>query len=284
MCLKITHKFCCGHETWATAPCATSRSQSCGVNNVKRLKHDEACAKCDHGPSSIWNLKETPEFDPVESSRWLNSEPESQWETQGDGAGKGKEKENNTHVPMKDSWQQKRPGSAKTADENLQDDSGLIFITGASPTDFKTKISMNLVRKKAMDSFLKGDGGRINQKSRFSRQPPALVPERPAGLDFEDSRNPELSIAGTSYSTVVTQTTQDEPEPRVKAYSIEPSVPNKIQEKDFPTVRLLQPQPRTLKLLDGSGSKRNSTNCALEYCEFHAYFFVELRPELKSKL
>jgi len=45
-----------------------------------------------------------------------------------------------------------------TASEEPQDDGGLIFITGASPADFKTKTNMNIVRKKAMDSFLKGDG------------------------------------------------------------------------------------------------------------------------------
>ncbi|KAH3918475.1 hypothetical protein HBH56_037160 [Parastagonospora nodorum] len=54
-----------------------------------------------------------------------------------------------------------------TASEEPQDDGGLIFITGASPADFKTKTNMNIVRKKAMDSFLKGDG-KSSSKSKSS--------------------------------------------------------------------------------------------------------------------
>jgi hypothetical protein len=48
MCLKVVHKYGCGHETVATAPCATSRTAPCGVNNVKTVKHEEKCEQCDH--------------------------------------------------------------------------------------------------------------------------------------------------------------------------------------------------------------------------------------------
>ncbi|EAT78373.1 hypothetical protein SNOG_14136 [Parastagonospora nodorum SN15] len=44
MCLKVVHKYGCGHETAATAPCATSRTSPCGVNNVKTVKHEEKYA------------------------------------------------------------------------------------------------------------------------------------------------------------------------------------------------------------------------------------------------
>jgi hypothetical protein len=47
MCLKVVHKYGCGHETAATAPCATSRTSPCGVNNVKTVKHEEKCEQCD---------------------------------------------------------------------------------------------------------------------------------------------------------------------------------------------------------------------------------------------
>jgi hypothetical protein len=48
MCLKVVHKYGCGHETSATASCATSRTSACGVNNVKTIKHEEKCEQCDH--------------------------------------------------------------------------------------------------------------------------------------------------------------------------------------------------------------------------------------------
>ncbi|KAF2833046.1 hypothetical protein CC86DRAFT_338152 [Ophiobolus disseminans] len=44
-----------------------------------------------------------------------------------------------------------------TANEEPASDGGLIFITGGTPADFKSKKNMTTVRKKAMDSFLKGD-------------------------------------------------------------------------------------------------------------------------------
>jgi hypothetical protein len=48
MCLKVVHKYGCGHEHVATAPCATSKTSACGVNNVKTVKHEEKCETCDH--------------------------------------------------------------------------------------------------------------------------------------------------------------------------------------------------------------------------------------------
>jgi hypothetical protein len=48
MCLKVVHKYGCGHEQVATAPCATSKTSACGVNNVKTVKHEEKCETCDH--------------------------------------------------------------------------------------------------------------------------------------------------------------------------------------------------------------------------------------------
>lgn len=48
MCTKVVHTYSCGHEVTEKAPCATSRTASCGVCNTKTVKHDEKCDSCDH--------------------------------------------------------------------------------------------------------------------------------------------------------------------------------------------------------------------------------------------
>ncbi|EAT85545.2 hypothetical protein SNOG_06894 [Parastagonospora nodorum SN15] len=80
-----------------------------------------------------------------------------------------------------------------TASEEPQDDGGLIFITGASPADFKTKTNMNIVRKKAMDSFLKGDG-KSSSKSKSS-----AGRSRFSSVDSESrgSNKSKLSVSGS---------------------------------------------------------------------------------------
>jgi hypothetical protein len=47
MCVKVVHKYGCGHEHVEKATCATSRTTNCNVNNVKTVKHDEKCDSCD---------------------------------------------------------------------------------------------------------------------------------------------------------------------------------------------------------------------------------------------
>lgn len=51
-----------------------------------------------------------------------------------------------------------RASSSAKNDENERSDSGLIFITGGQPEDFRTRKVMTTVRKKAMDAWLRGDG------------------------------------------------------------------------------------------------------------------------------
>jgi hypothetical protein len=47
MCIKVVHKYGCGHEEVEKATCAKSRTASCGVNTVKTVKHEEKCDSCD---------------------------------------------------------------------------------------------------------------------------------------------------------------------------------------------------------------------------------------------
>ncbi|KAH4208409.1 hypothetical protein HBI95_090270 [Parastagonospora nodorum] len=65
MCLKVVHKYGCGHETAATAPCATSRTSPCGVNNVKTVKHEE---KCEQSPTRASLVHHTPHDGPQHSA------------------------------------------------------------------------------------------------------------------------------------------------------------------------------------------------------------------------
>ncbi|KAF1915087.1 hypothetical protein BDU57DRAFT_557307 [Ampelomyces quisqualis] len=60
-----------------------------------------------------------------------------------------------------------KPPKGPSANEEPANDGGLIFITGGTPADFKSKKVMTTVRKKAMDAFLKGDG-KANKKSKSS--------------------------------------------------------------------------------------------------------------------
>ncbi|KAF2032015.1 hypothetical protein EK21DRAFT_99335 [Setomelanomma holmii] len=55
------------------------------------------------------------------------------------------------------------------ADREPPSNGGLIFITGDKPADFKSKKVMTVVRKKAMDAYLKGDGKEKNVKSSAGR-------------------------------------------------------------------------------------------------------------------
>lgn len=48
MCTKVVHRYSCGHETADKAPCAKSKTTICGVNNVKVVKVDDKCDRCDH--------------------------------------------------------------------------------------------------------------------------------------------------------------------------------------------------------------------------------------------
>ncbi|KAH7080148.1 hypothetical protein BKA63DRAFT_487941 [Paraphoma chrysanthemicola] len=41
MCIKVVHKYGCGHEEVEKAECAKSRSARCGVETVKTVKHEE---------------------------------------------------------------------------------------------------------------------------------------------------------------------------------------------------------------------------------------------------
>ncbi|KAF2453492.1 hypothetical protein BDY21DRAFT_293059 [Lineolata rhizophorae] len=49
MCTRIVHTYSCGHQTVDKAPCAKSKSATCGVLNTKTVKHDERCDSCDSG-------------------------------------------------------------------------------------------------------------------------------------------------------------------------------------------------------------------------------------------
>lgn len=193
MCLRVTRKYGCGHETSGKAPCATSRIGPCSVNNAKTVKHEELCDTCDSAPSSIWNLKEAPGSYPVESYQWSKSKPEIQTWPRGDGVGEGNGKEKETGGSMGDDRERTSPVKARKADGKPRDNGGLTFITGVSLADFKSKGQMSAVRKKAMESFLKGDSAKISRMSVKSRLGLALIPEKPADLDFEDSELPELS-------------------------------------------------------------------------------------------
>ncbi|KAH5032194.1 hypothetical protein HBH76_163270 [Parastagonospora nodorum] len=259
MCLRVTHKYGCGHEVSANAPCATSRSQPCGVQNDKTVKHEGLCEPCDIEPSSIWDLKETPEFDPIQSSRRLSSEPGSQWETRDNGARKEKEKEKNTHVSLEDGWERTNAGKARTGDDEPENDGGLVFMTATNPADFKSKTNMTKVRKKAMDSFMKSDSGIMSRSSAKSKLPPASALERPADSNFEDSRIPELSSTSTSGSLITVQPTQDELELWIRAYRLELSISGKTQEQnshaEWPKVQF---QSEKLKLLTGFESQEQA--------------------------
>ncbi|KAF2637349.1 hypothetical protein P280DRAFT_521030 [Massarina eburnea CBS 473.64] len=41
MCTRVVHSYQCGHTITEKAPCAMSRTAPCGVENTKKVKHDE---------------------------------------------------------------------------------------------------------------------------------------------------------------------------------------------------------------------------------------------------
>lgn len=92
------------------------------------------------------------------------------------------------------------------ANEEPESDGGLIFITGRSPAEFKSKKNMTTVRKKAMDAFLKGD-----RKTSKKAKSPTGGRSRISSVE-SDSRGSELSFgsqdAPTELSTVPTTVSQ----------------------------------------------------------------------------
>lgn len=59
MCIRIHHTYACGHVVSEKAPCAASRSVSCGDMKTKNVKHNNGkCDRCEHDHSQDYKTPE----------------------------------------------------------------------------------------------------------------------------------------------------------------------------------------------------------------------------------
>jgi hypothetical protein len=96
-----------------------------------------------------------------------------------------------------------------TTNAETESDGGLIFITGGTPAEFRSKKNMTTVRKKAMSSFLKSEDRKTSQKSKSSAGGSTL---NSVDADSRGSRWSKLSVSSqdavTDISTIATITSQ----------------------------------------------------------------------------